>query len=77
MVEQMYIIRCYIRTQFWKPTDINNIEQTIQEINAIKPIVELVHKIMQSWTLVKTRGLFLSMEFVANPGRNVKFLCKG
>ena len=59
----------------WQPTDIYNKEQTIQEINSIKPIVEPVEqgnaKANEDWII--TRRLIHSMEFTANPGRNVKF----
>ena len=62
-----------ISSQLWKPTDINNLEQTIQEINDLQPIVEYTQD-NAKWTLVR-QGIS-SMEFVANPGRNVKFFVK-
>ena len=62
-----------ISNQLWKPTDINNLEQTIQEINDLQPIVEYTQD-NAKWTLVR-QGIS-SMEFVANPGRNVKFFVK-
>jgi len=59
----------------WQPTDIYNKELTIQEINSIEPIVEPVTqgnaKENEDWII--TRRLIHSMEFTANPGRNVKF----
>ena len=59
----------------WQPTDIYNKELTIQEINSIEPIVEPVEqgnaKANEDWII--TRRLIHSMEFTANPGRNVKF----
>jgi len=59
----------------WQPTDIFNKELTIQEINSIEPIVEPVEqgnaKANEDWII--TRRLIHSMEFTANPGRNVKF----
>ena len=62
----------------WQPTDIYNKEQTIQEINSIKPIVEPVTqgnaKENEDWII--TRRLIHSMEFTPNPGRNVKFYVK-
>jgi len=62
----------------WQPTDIYNKEQTIQEINSIKPIVEPVtqgnQKENEDWII--TRRLIHSMEFTPNPGRNVKFYVK-
>ena len=62
-----------ISSQLWKPTDINNLEQTIQEINDLQPIVEYTQD-NAKWTLLR-QGIS-SMEFVANPGRNVKFFVK-
>ena len=62
-----------ISNQLWKPTDINNLEQTIQEINDIEPIVEYTLD-NAKWTLLR-QGIS-SMEFVANPGLNIKFYVK-
>ena len=62
-----------ISNQLWKPTDINNLEQTIQEINDLEPIVEYTQD-NAKWTLLR-QGIS-SMEFVANPGRNIKFHVK-
>jgi len=62
-----------IKLKMWKPTDINNLEQTIQEINDLEPIVEHTND-NRNWTLL--RQSISSMEFVANPGRNVKFFVK-
>ena len=59
----------------WTPTDIYNKELTISEINAIEPIIEVVEQgTGDDWIL--TRRLVHSMEFTANPGRNVKFFVK-
>ena len=59
----------------WTPTDIYNKELTISEINAIEPIIEVVEQGQgDDWIL--TRRLVHSMEFTANPGRNVKFFVK-
>ena len=59
----------------WTPTDIYNKELTISEINAIEPIIEVVEQGQgDDWIL--TRRLIHSMEFTANPGRNVKFFVK-
>ena len=62
-----------ISNQLWKPTDINNLEQPIQEINDMEPIVEYTQD-NAKWTLLR-QGIS-SMEFVANPGRNIKFYVK-
>jgi hypothetical protein len=61
----------------WKPTDIFNKELTIKEIQAIDPYVEIVDddpKESTRWTEI--RRLIHTMEFQANPGRNVKIYVK-
>jgi len=61
----------------WKPTDITNKELTISEIEAIDPYVEIVEddpKESTRWTEI--RKLIHTMEFQANPGRNVKIYVK-
>jgi hypothetical protein len=61
----------------WKPKDIMNKEQTIAEINALQPYVEIVDddpKEATRWTDI--RKLIHTMEFQANPGRNVKSYVK-
>ena len=67
-----------IENSIWTPTDINNKEQTIKEIEALEPYVEMTEqgnsKHNEEWTLV--RRLIHTMEFTANPGRNVKFYVK-
>ena len=67
-----------LENTIWMPSDIYNKEQTIKEIEAISPIVEVVEqgnpKDVEDWTLL--RRLIHTMEFTANPGRNVKFYVK-
>jgi len=61
----------------WKPTDIMNKELTIAEIEAIEPYVDIVDdnaKESTRWTEI--RRLIHTMEFQANPGRNVKCYVK-
>ena len=61
----------------WKPTDIMNKELTIAEIQSIDPYVEIVDddpKQSTRWTEI--RRLIHTMEFQANPGRNVKCYVK-
>jgi hypothetical protein len=61
----------------WFPTDIYNKELTISEIGALEPYVEIVDdnaKESTRWTEI--RKLIHTMEFVANPGRNVKIYVK-
>lgn len=56
----------------WKPTDIYNKEQTIKEIDALDPYVEIVHGADQSTKWTHIRRMIHTMSWVANPGRNVK-----
>ena len=67
-----------IEKSIWTPKDINNKEQTIKEIEALEPYVEATEqgntKHNEEWTLV--RRLIHTMEFTANPGRNLKFYVK-
>jgi len=67
-----------IESSIWIPSDINNKEQTISEIEALEPYVEMVEQgnttQNEIWTLV--RRLIHTMEFTANPGRNLKFYVK-
>ena len=61
----------------WEPTDINNKELTIKEINALEPYVEIIDddpKQSTRWTEI--RRLIHTMGFTANPGRNVKIYIK-
>jgi hypothetical protein len=57
----------------WKPTDISNLENTIKEIESLEPYVEMASsgKGVTEW--VNYRKLIHTMEWVANPGRNMKF----
>ena len=67
-----------LENTIWMPSDIYNKEQTIKEIEAISPIIQVVEqgnpKDVENWTLL--RRLIHTMEFTANPGRNVKFYVK-
>ena len=61
----------------WEPTDINNKELTIKEINELEPYVEIIDddpKQSTRWTEI--RRLIHTMGFTANPGRNVKIYIK-
>ena len=62
-----------VQRQMWTPTDLSNKEKTIQEIQDLEPIVEHTED-NETWTLLR-QGIS-SMEFVANPGRNIKFFVK-
>jgi len=61
----------------WKPTDINNKELTIQEIELLDPYVEIVEDdaaASTKWTHL--RRMIHTMSWTANPGRNVKITIK-
>ena len=64
------------KQNLWKPTDINNVELTISEILNIDPYVVMAEsgKGVTEW--VNYRKLIHTMEWVANPGRNMKFWVK-
>lgn len=59
--------------KLWSPTDLNDYTQTIKEIQDLQPIVEITEDATQ-WTDV--RRLIHTMDFTANPGRNVKVFIK-
>ena len=67
-----------LRKKIWTPTDINNYDLTVSEIEALDPIIEIVDSTNQTavenWTLL--RRLIHTMEYVANPGRNIKVIAK-
>jgi len=67
-----------INNSIWTPSDITNKEQTIIELAKLEPYVEMLEqgnaKDNETWTLV--RRLIHTMEFTANPGRNLKFFVK-
>lgn len=56
----------------WAPTDINDKELTIKEIEELDPYIEIVERDNQlvKWTSV--RKMIHTMSWTANPGRNVK-----
>jgi len=61
----------------WKPTDINNKELTIKEIEELEPYVEIVDddaRESTKWTYL--RKMIHTMSWTANPGRNVKIFVK-
>tara|TARA_Y100000034_G_C6887833_1_gene407848 strand:+ start:596 stop:1765 length:1170 start_codon:yes stop_codon:yes gene_type:complete len=61
------------KENLWKPTWLLDIDQTIKEIEELEPYVELAEpgKGITEW--VNYRKLIHTMEWVANPGRNMKF----
>ena len=60
----------------WKPTDINNKELTIKEIESLDPYVEIVDDAKESTKWAAVRRMIHTMDFTANPGRNVKINVK-
>ena len=62
-----------VQQQMWKPTDLSDKEKTIQEIQDLEPIVEYTQD-NETWTLLRT--LISTMEFSANPGRNIRFFVR-
>ena len=61
--------------RLWAPTDINDVELTVKEIEALEPIVEYAGSDEASdWSLY--RMLIHTMDWSANPGRNMKFYVK-
>jgi len=60
----------------WSPTDINNLEQTIKEIEELEPYVEIVEDTKDTTKWTHIRKMIHTMSFTANPGRNVKINVK-
>jgi hypothetical protein len=61
----------------WKPTDITDRDITIAEIQALEPYVEIVDdNAAEATRWTEIRKLIHTMEFSANPGRNVKCYVK-
>jgi hypothetical protein len=61
--------------KIWEPADIFDYHKTVKEIQELEPFVELVEDgDATRWTHM--RKLISSMEFSANPGRNVKAFVK-
>jgi len=75
MIQAKAQIASYYDSQ-WKPTDINNKELTIKEIEALDPYVEIVEDPKESTKWAAVRRMIHTMDFTANPGRNVKINVK-
>ena len=75
MIQAKSQIASYYDTQ-WKPTDINNKELTIKEIESLDPYVEIVDDPKESTKWAAVRRMIHTMDFTANPGRNVKINVK-
>ncbi len=59
-----------LRKRLWRPTNINDKNLTIKEIEDLDPYVIQTHS-AKDWTLLRT--MISSMEFSSNPGRNIRF----
>lgn len=62
--------------KLWCPTDMSNYTQTIQEIQNLQPYVEIVEDTDEVKKWVDVRQLIHTMDWNANPGRNVKCYVK-
>lgn len=71
-MKRLPVLQSYFDT-IWRPTDIMDKDLTINEINSLQPYVEITEDAVK-WTDI--RKLISSMEFTANPGRNVKAFVK-
>jgi hypothetical protein len=75
MIQAKSQIASYYDLQ-WKPTDINNKELTIKEIESLDPYVEIIDDPKESTKWAAVRRMIHTMDFTANPGRNVKINVK-
>ena len=75
MLKKIKKLRSY-EEELWKPNDIRDVEGTVKEIMDLDPYVVMAEsgKGVTEWTNV--RKLIHTMEWVANPGRNMKFWVK-
>jgi hypothetical protein len=75
MIQAKAQIASYYDSQ-WKPTNINDKELTIKEIESLDPYVEIVEDPKESTKWAAVRRMIHTMDFTANPGRNVKINVK-
>ena len=75
MIQAKSQIAAYYDSQ-WRPTNINNKELTIKEIESLDPYVEIVDDAKESTKWAAVRRMIHTMDFTANPGRNVKINVK-
>ena len=75
MIQAKAQIASYYDSQ-WKPTNINDKELTIKEIESLDPYVEIVDDPKESTKWAAVRRMIHTMDFTANPGRNVKINVK-
>ena len=75
MIRDKSVIASYYDWQ-WRPTDINNKELTIEEIEELEPYVEIVEDTKEATKWTHLRKMIHTMSWTANPGRNVKIFIK-
>lgn len=75
MIQAKSQIAAYYDSQ-WRPTNINDKELTIKEIEALDPYVEIVEDAKEATKWSQIRRMIHTMDFTANPGRNVKINVK-
>jgi hypothetical protein len=75
MIQSKSQIAAYYDSQ-WRPTNINDKELTIKEIESLDPYVEIVEDAKESTKWAQIRRMIHTMDFTANPGRNVKINVK-
>jgi hypothetical protein len=73
-----FIYLSSLSNEIWQPTDVNNLELTINEINSLKPIVVPIPKVNKSliteW--IHFRRMVSTMSYSKGIGRNIKFFIK-
>ncbi len=75
MIQAKSQIASYYDSQ-WRPTNINDKELTIKEIESLDPYVEIVEDSKEATKWSQIRRMIHTMDFTANPGRNVKIYVK-
>jgi hypothetical protein len=75
MIQSKSQIAAYYDSQ-WRPTNINDKELTIKEIESLDPYVEIVEDPKEATKWSQIRRMIHTMDFTANPGRNVKINVK-
>ena len=75
MIQAKSQIAAYYDSQ-WRPTNINDKELTIKEIESLDPYVEIIEDAKEATKWSQIRRMIHTMDFTANPGRNVKINVK-
>ena len=64
----------FIKAKIWSPTDINNEELTLKELDELNPTIVHVETEAQEFAWLMVRVFCHTMEFIQTPGRFLKFL---